>query len=301
MQFLYNVFEKFWKITEKNDAKIHAKQTKPTGIEEENNFPYLEDKNPYHLLDVYYPQNTEGKLPVIIDIHGGGWMYADKDLNKFYCLNLAKRGFCVFNLSYPLVPEVSVREQLRDIALALKWINDNIDNFPADKENIMLTGDSAGGQLAVFSAIINESEELRQHFSCVETGLKFTALTLTSPVPFMNDSLPMGAYCRLMWNEKPLRRTTTPYLNLDEIINFAELPPTLLVTSSGDTLALSQTKKAYELLLSKGQTATLLNFPKFEGKNLPHVFGVLEPESKAGKIYIDKMCEFFRNTIKQTV
>ena len=58
------------------------------------------------------------------------------------------------------------------------------------------------------------------------------------------------------------------------------------------------TKKAYELFLSKGIDAKLLNFPKFEGKHLPHVFGVLEPESKAGKIYIDKMCEFFRNTIK---
>ncbi len=297
MDFLYNVFAQFWKITEKSDAKIHAKQVKPSGVEEENNFPYTDDKNPYHLLDVYYPENTEGKLPVIIDIHGGGWMYADKDLNKFYCLNLAKRGFCVFNISYPLVPDVTVSQQLKDISKALKWINDNIDSFPADSNNIMLTGDSAGGQLAVYSAVINESAYLKQHFSTVDTGLRFTALTLTSPVAYMNSSLPMGAYCRAMWNEPPFRTSTTPYLNLDEIIDLAKLPPTLLVTSSGDFLALKQTKKAYELFLSKGIDATLLNFPKFEGKHLPHVFGVLEPESKAGKIYIDKMCEFFRKTI----
>ncbi|UKI14322.1 MAG: hypothetical protein L6V85_09755 [Clostridiales bacterium] len=35
------------------------------------------------------------KLPVIIDIHGGGWMYGDKDLNAPYCEALAKRGFVV--------------------------------------------------------------------------------------------------------------------------------------------------------------------------------------------------------------
>ena len=297
MDILFNIFGRVWKNTEKSDAKVHARQIKPEGIDEENNFPYIDDKNPYHLLDVYYPENTEGKLPVIIDIHGGGWMYADKDLNKFYCLSLAKRGFCVFNISYPLVPDVRVREQLKDISKALKWIGDNIDSFPADKNNIMLTGDSAGGQLAVYSAIINGSAYLKQHFSTVDTGLKFTALTLTSPVAYMNTSV-MGAYCRKMWDEKPFRTSTTPYLNLDEIIDFAKLPPTLFVTSSGDFLALKQTKKAYELFLSKGIDATLLNFPKFEGKNLPHVFGVLEPESKAGKIYIDKMCEFFRKTIK---
>lgn len=297
MDILFNIFSKVWENTEKSDAKVHARQVKPEGITEENNFPYIDDKNPYHLLDVYYPENTEEKLPVIIDIHGGGWMYADKDLNKFYCLNLAKRGFCVFNISYPLVPDVRVRDQLKDISKALKWIGDNIDSFPADKNNIMLTGDSAGGQLAVYSAVINESAFLKQHFSTVDTGLKFTALTLTSPVAYMNTSV-MGAYCRKMWDEKPFRVTTTPYLNLDEIIDLATLPPTLFVTSSGDFLALKQTKKAYELFLSKGIDASLLNFPKFEGKHLPHVFGVLEPESKAGKIYIDRMCEFFRGTIK---
>lgn len=42
--------------------------------------PYISDGNKYHLLDIYYPENAAEKLPVIIDIHGGGLMYAEKRL-----------------------------------------------------------------------------------------------------------------------------------------------------------------------------------------------------------------------------
>ena len=65
------------------------------------------------MFDAYYPAENDGKLPVIIDIHGGGWMYADKDLNIFYNQYLASRGFLVFSVSYRLVPSVAVPDQLR--------------------------------------------------------------------------------------------------------------------------------------------------------------------------------------------
>ncbi len=110
----------------------------------------------FHLLDVYYPEGTkaDAKLPVIIDIHGGGWMYGDKDLNKYYCLELANRGYVVFNMSYRLAPDVTVNEQLQDCAEALKWINENMESYPCDRSRILLTGDSAGGQLCAYSAAL---------------------------------------------------------------------------------------------------------------------------------------------------
>jgi acetyl esterase/lipase len=158
----------------------------------------------------------------------------------------------------------------------------------------MLTGDSAGGQLASFSAAITESEALRSYFDCADSGLKFSCITLTSPVAFMNDSLPMGLYCRMMWGEKGLKKSRRKYMNFDEILReISAFPPTFLVTSSGDTLAHNQTRRLFRLFLENSVEAELLDFPKFEGKNLPHVFGVLEPYSKAGAIYIDRMVSFF--------
>ncbi len=295
MDMLYKVFAKFWEGVKVGDDRLHATQVLPDGIKEHNDIPYTDSDSIYHLLDVYYPENADGTLPVIIDIHGGGWMYATKDLNKIYCEYLAARGFVVFNISYRLVPEVTVPVQLQDISRALKKIKEIMPLYPCDSTKIMLTGDSAGGQLAAFTAAIAASEELREHFDTEDHGLDFTCLTLTSPVAYMNEEFPMGLYCRMMWGEKSVKRSTSKYMNIDELLRETEnFPPSLLVTSSGDFLGLKQTRKLFRALLEHSVDARLLDFPKFEGKNLPHVFGVLEPYSKAGKLYIDKMCQFFK-------
>ena len=55
-------------------------------------------------LDVYRPADQEGPLPVIVSVHGGGWVYGDKELYQYYCMNLAERGFAVVNFTYRLAP-----------------------------------------------------------------------------------------------------------------------------------------------------------------------------------------------------
>ena len=299
MNILYKAFGHFWDdVVRPGDEKIHATQVLPEGIKEICNIPYTDSDSEYHLLDVYYPENADGPLPVIIEIHGGGWMYGTKDLNKIYAQYLAKRGFVVFNLSYRLVPDVFVPSQLQDIAHAISKVKELLPTLPCDSSKIILTGDSAGGQLASFTAALSESAALRNHFDTADHGLKFNCLVLTSPVAYMNDSLPMGLYCRMMWGENGHRKSTRRYMNIDELIREADaFPPTILTTSSGDTLALKQTRRLYKTLLENSIEAQLVDFPKFEGKNLPHVFACLEPYSKAGTLCIDKVCEFINKHI----
>ena len=299
MDMLIDVFDWFWQsVTKLQDEKRIATLSLPDGIKEVNNIPYTETGSEYHMLDVYYPEDAKGPLPVIIEIHGGGWMYGTKDLNKIYAQYLAKRGFVVFNLSYRLVPEVFVPQQLQDVALAISKVKEIMPDFPCDPEKIILTGDSAGGQLASFTAALSESEALRNHFDTAHHGLKFNCLVLTSPVAYMNDSLPMGLYCRMMWGEKGHKKSSRRYMNIDELIReVPSFPPTFLTTSSGDTLALKQTRRLYRTLLESSVEAQLLDFPKFEGKHLPHVFSALEPYSKAGALCIDKVCEFINKHI----
>lgn len=293
------LMEMIWYFCSFGDAKKHEKQTPPE-VEMIKDIPYIDDGNLYHLLDVYYPQGTESdaKLPVIIDIHGGGWMYATKDLNEYYCRALADRGFVVFNLSYRLVPDVTVNEQLQDVAYALKWINENMSAYPCDTENIMLTGDSAGGMLSVYSEVLLQSPELREVFGVVDAGIDIDALLLTSPVAYMKDGA-ISIYTKLLWGSDYKDRETYNYMNLDEIVDYAQLPPTYLITSSGDSLAHDQTLKANELLQSKGVETVLKDYDKFEGKSLPHVFSILEPFDEIGTSTIDDAVEFYRNVIEE--
>ena len=288
-----------WRFCADGDAEKHAVQTPPENIEKIKNIAYIDDGNIYHQLDVYYPEGTKksDKLPVIIDIHGGGWMYGDKDLNEYYCLSLAQRGYVVFNMSYRLVPDVTVNEQLQDVANALKWISENMKDYPCDSENIMLTGDSAGGQLAVYSAVLLQSEELRQIFNVENGNLDLTALVLTSPVSYMKDGGAFSAYTKILWGKDYEEKDTYNYMDLNEIIDFAQLPPTLLITSSGDSLAHEQTIKAYNLIKSSGVKCELADYGEEFGEELPHVFSILYPFDKAGKDAIDKEVDFFQRAM----
>lgn len=292
-----------WRFCDGGDKKKHAAQTPPDNVIEIADIPYIDDGNHYHKLDVMYPDNAsaQDKLPVIIDIHGGGWMYADKDLNDNYCLGLASRGYVVFNISYRLVPDVTVEEQIQDVAFALQWISQNMSNYPCDTENILLTGDSAGGQLAVYSAIILQSDELKSVFNAADVDMDITALLLTSPVSYMKSGGLFGVYTKPLWGKDYKDKPTYNYMDLDEIIDYADdMPPTYLITSSGDTLAHSQTLRAYELLQSKGVRCELADYDKQAfGKNLPHVFSVLYPYDEAGTTATESALDFYQQIMSE--
>jgi len=283
MSVVLQVAEKFWdNIVRKSDEKNIASQTEPKGIKRICDIAYIDDGNKYHLLDVYYPENYNKNMPVIIDVHGGGWMYGDKELNKIYCLNLAKRGFVVFNMSYRLVPEVTVNEEIQDVMSALKYIKEHLNDYPCDNEHIMLTGDSAGGQLASYASVLLTSEKLRTVFDVVNPDMTIDFLVLTSPVSYMNDKSLMKIYTTAMWGKDYKLKPTYPYMNFDQIISFGKLPKTVVVSSSGDTVALAPCKKIVSDLRRNGVDCEFIYFEKFEGVNLPHVFAILQSEGKAG-------------------
>ena len=245
---LTKILQLFWANTKRMDDKRIETLIMPEGVVESNDHQYIDDGNVYHQIDVYYPEGATGKLPVVIDIHGGGWMYGDKELNKPYNLYLAKKGNVVFNMSYRLFPEVTADEQLRDIGKALQWIRDNLDNYPCDKDNICLTGDSAGGMLAGFTALISSSEELRDAYGVEDHGLEFDAVCLTSPMLYMDRKDPTGFYTKVAIGKDFRSKKWGQYVNLDQLLKVGEMPPTILVTSSGDFLARKDTLMGAEEL-----------------------------------------------------
>ena len=87
----------------RNDRKRDEGLTTPEEILRFDNISYGPDPW-WHLLDIYRPKASEGKLPVIIDVHGGGWVYGDKNLYSHYCMDLSRRGFAVVNFNYRLAP-----------------------------------------------------------------------------------------------------------------------------------------------------------------------------------------------------
>ncbi len=285
----------FWANTKRMDDKRIKTLTMPDGIFESNDHAYLPDGHVYHKLDVYYPEKFEGKLPVIIDIHGGGWMYGDKELNKPYCLELARRGNVVFNMSYRLFPEVTANQQLQDIGHALKWIAAHLEDYPCDLDSICLTGDSAGGMLSMFTAMLCESAELRDAYDVVDSGLRFDAVCLTCPMTRMDQKPPMGLYTKHVLGKGYQKEKWGAYVNVDTLLPMGKMPPTFLVSSTGDFLANKDTLYAYNAMKKAGVECELQYWNKVDGQELPHVFPVIFPNKEPSRIAIDGMLRFFKN------
>ena len=298
---IVKIMQVSWKFCDKSDKKRMATQTPPENVVKVKDVEYLDDGNPYHKFDVFYPEGTIPKegLPVIIDIHGGGWMYASKDLNEYYCMELANKGYCVFSISYRLVPDVTVYEQIKDCTDALAYINSNMKNYPANKKTVMLTGDSAGGQLALYSTILNNNPDAREIFGTVDTKLNIKCLLLTSPVTYAKSGGWFSIYTKKMWGEDYKAKAAYNYMDLDEIMELANnMPPTYFITSSGDTLAHDQTVNAYNYFADKGYECEIEDFTDLrEGKKLPHVFSVLDPFDEYGQKAINNALDYYQKSL----
>lgn len=298
---IVKIMQVSWKFCDKSDKKRMAKQTPPENVVKVKDIPYIDDGNPYHKFDVFYPEGKIAKegLPVIIDIHGGGWMYATKDLNEYYCMELAKKGYCVFSISYRLVPDVTVNEQIKDCTEALAFIRANMKDYPANKKTVMLTGDSAGGQLALYSTILNNNPDAREIFGTVDTKLNIKCLLLTSPVTYAKSGGWFSIYTKKMWGKDYETKSTYNYMDLNEIMELADdMPPTYFITSSGDTLAHDQTVNAYNYFVEKGYECEIEDFTDLkDGKKLPHVFSVLDPFDEYGQKAIDNALDYYQKSL----
>ncbi|WP_296080344.1 alpha/beta hydrolase [uncultured Eubacterium sp.] len=298
---IVKIMQVSWKFCDKSDKKRMATQTPPENVVKVKDVTYLDDGNPYHKFDVFYPEGTipEEGLPVIIDIHGGGWMYASKDLNEYYCMELANKGYCVFSISYRLVPDVTVYEQIKDCTDALAYINSNMKNYPANKKTVMLTGDSAGGQLALYSTILNNNPDAREIFGTVDTKLNIKCLLLTSPVTYAKSGGWFSIYTKKMWGKDYKTKAAYNYMDLDEIMVLANnMPPTYFITSSGDTLAHDQTVNAYNYFTDKGYECEIQDFTDLrDGKKLPHVFSVLDPFDEYGQKAINDALDYYQKAL----
>lgn len=109
--------------------------------------------------DLFMP-DTEELLPVVICIHGGGWVSGEKSDMREIALYFAKNGFAAACPEYRLAPLYSYPAAVEDCKSFVQFLRTNATDLGLSKSHIGSIGNSAGGYLSTFLSICgNESNE----------------------------------------------------------------------------------------------------------------------------------------------
>jgi acetyl esterase len=103
----------------------------------------------------FYRPGAAGDPPLLVYLHGGGWVIGNLDTQDSLCRALANRAACaVLSVDYRLAPENPHPAAADDTWAALEWAAANCAQLGADPSRLGIAGDSAGGHLAALGAIM---------------------------------------------------------------------------------------------------------------------------------------------------
>ena len=260
----------------KSDKKRDKGRTIPEGVEYNRSIRYGRHRK-YHTLDICWPKKYDGKpvgddvkLPVIISIHGGGYVYGTKEVYQFYAAELAEQGFAVVNFDYRLAPKDKFPAPLEDLNLVLIWLMKHKDEYPIDLDKVFMVGDSAGAQIASQYGAIYSSREYRQIMGFRKPKINLRGLGLNCGMFDLMDFLAkaglkgtMGDYFTKHPEDFGEKLDVVRYIGKD-------YPPSYLITAKGDFM-MENLEPMVQLLREKGVKC---DYKIYGDEKTGHVFHV---------------------------
>ena len=282
------------------DLKRDLGWVPPTDVEAIENVSYGScDK--WHLLDLYRPKDTEGQLPVLLNIHGGAWVYGDKKVYAPYCMYLATQGFAVVNASYRLAPKHTFPAPLEDVGAMVEWVVDHAEEYGLDISNLFFVGDSAGAHLATAYTAVQLNEAYANSFPGIKVderfipkGLLLNCGVFDMEVEWKKQGRALTPFLTDLLGEKPTVEAVKQMSPAQYITS--GFPPVHLTTSNGDFLR----KHSYRLKEVLEKKSVEVVFKEYGEKKKPqgHVFH-LNLKNKVGQECNAEQLEFVKQMMKK--
>ncbi|WP_243397403.1 alpha/beta hydrolase [Crocosphaera subtropica] len=140
--------------------RVRRVTTAPQNYQKHLNITYLEVNNISLKLDIYAPKNKNEPVSTLIYFHGGGWISGTKDATLSSILPYIKKGWGVVTVQYRLGNVSLAPAAVKDSLCAVKWVINNGDEYGFDVNKIVLSGESAGGHLALITGMLPASSDL---------------------------------------------------------------------------------------------------------------------------------------------
>jgi acetyl esterase/lipase len=275
----------------RSDRKRDRAIPLPEGVQQVCDLSYG-DRGKWNRMDIYYPKGAQ-RCPIIVSVHGGGFVYGTKEIYKRYCMDLARRGFTVVNMNYRLAPKWKFPTPLEDIHTLMRWLSRHAKQYHGDNQKIFMVGDSAGGQLVSQYAAILTNPSYMETFGMKPllpgigiraVGLNCGLYDMKTVASHHRQGLELDYLGKEIANEDP---------RLDVLGAITEnYPPAHITTACHDFLR-PMAQPMHDFLAEKGIECELEVYGTEEDESVGHVFhvNILKPEAVRCN---DSQCEFFR-------
>lgn len=189
---------------------------------------------------VYRPRTQAPDAPIVVYLHGGGWVLGDLAMHDPLCRILADlSGAVVVNVDYCLAPEHPFPLPLDDVRAAAQWAQDRAPEFGADPAKVVLMGSSSGGNLAAGAALLaSRSTDLEIALLVLVYPPLDPALETPSFEEFAEGFLLERDQMRWFWEQyvPDARDRRTPLAAPGLAPDAAAFPPTVVLTAACDPL-----------------------------------------------------------------
>lgn len=233
-------------------------------------------------MDVFSPASATGPLPTVVWIHGGAWISGSKEDVDPYLRILAAEGYTTIGVDYTRGPEGVYPLAVTQINTALSYIDEHAEELGVDPTQIVLAGDSAGGQLASQMATLITSPDYAEIMdiapaltpdqvsaTVLNCGVyDLSALSELTGIAGWGFKVSMWAYSgSKTWGEDATGGTMST-------VNWvtADFPPTYISGGNGDGLTWLQSIPMAKRLEELGVDVTTLFWPAPHEPKLPHEY-----------------------------
>ncbi len=136
--------------------KVHKTVSVPDGYAAELDAIYSNANIVQNRVDIYYPEKAEQPVPVLLNIHGGGWNHGEKESQTGFNFYFDNK-MAVANMEYRMTPQAKAPAALEDVRCVLHYIANNAERLNIDPHKIIICGGSAGAHLALTAGYLGKS------------------------------------------------------------------------------------------------------------------------------------------------
>lgn len=252
--------------------------------------PYVQNGAPEQVMDIYYADPAIRKDAVLIDIHGGFYVAGKRQNNRPFASVFLKEGYDVVLVEYRLNDGTrDVSDELADCAAALDYLTVHARELGLNKDRMFLTGDSAGGHLALYMAEGAEDPSVPVRPSV----FKPKGVMLNCPAYHFasfgkSDSFSKSA---LAWFIGPRYEDEQWMASVSPRTFIGSYSGPLLVSTCTQDFIRSQSLLIQEDCDSLGRPLDFVDIDS-DDKTVIHVHNVTHPEHPASKTVNDRMLAF---------